>query len=318
MRSHRPVDALARRGAHRRPARGAPRALGLAAALLLGAAAARAAGAQERVDRGLPADRELSLRIFNLTGSVRVVGWDRDSVAVSGTLGRGLRFVMGGSRQAIKLGPDPAGDPEAAARSPSVIEVRVPRTARVWVKTGSAPVTVEGVRGGLDLYTVDGAIVVAGDPRELRAESMDGDVVVAGTPAWARVKTAAGAVTLRGGGGDVGLTSVSGALTLAGGPTERARLETVSGPITFTAAMVRGGSYDLESHGGRVELRVATALGVDLEATTLHGVIEGPLADGVKRPADGRRLSLVTGDAGARVSVRTFKGAIHLQGAKDR
>ena len=285
-------------------------ALAALLALLATLAAASAAGAQQRIERGLSADRDISLRIFNLVGSVRVVGWDRDSVAVTGSLGKGQRLAFGGSRRAAKLSPDPQGDAEAAP--PSALEVRVPRTARVWVKTSGASITVDGVSGGLDLYTVDGAIVVAGDPRELRAESMDGDVTVRGTPAWARVKTAAGAIALRGGGSDVGLTSVSGSLVLAGGPVERARLETVSGPITMAADMVRGGSYDVESHGGRVELRLPPTLGVDLEATTLHGTIEGPAAAGLTRTDGGRKLSLVTGDAAARVAVRTFKGPIHL------
>ena len=271
---------------------------------------AATAGAQERLDRRLPADRDLSLRIFNLTGAVRVIGWDRDSVAVTGTLGKGLRFAMGGTRSAMKLGPD--RQDEQHPGPPTILEVRVPRTARVWIKTSSAPVTVDGVRGGLDVYTVDGAIEVAGDPRELRAESMDGDITVTGAPAWVRLKTAAGAVDLRGGGGDVGLSSVSGGLTVSGGPVERGRLETVSGPIVFAAAMVRGGSYDFDSHGGRVELRIPPDLGVDLEATTLHGMIDGPVTAGRARPA-GRTFSLVSGDAAARIAVRTFKGSIHLR-----
>ena len=282
------------------------RSLTLLAALAVTLAAP--AAAQEKVDRRLAADRDVSLRIFNHAGSVRVVGWDRDSVAVTGTAAKGQRVMMGGTRQAMKLTPD--GGINGTA--PATLEVHVPRTARVWVKTASAPITVEGVRGGLDLFTVDGAIVVGGDPRELRAESMDGDVVVTGTPAWARVKTAAGTAALRAGGGDVGLTSVSGAVSLAGGPVERARLETVTGPITFAATMVRGGSYDLDSHGGRIDLRLTPKLGVDLEASTLHGTIDGPVTE-QEKGGDGRRFSLVAGDAGARVAVRTFKGPIHLR-----
>jgi hypothetical protein len=281
----------------------------LAVALSLGAAST-AATAQARVDRRLPADRDVSLRVFNLAGSVRVIGWDRDSVAVTGTVGPGATLMMGGTRQAMKLAPE---HPVREDAPPSALEIRVPRAARVWVKTESAPVTVEGVRGGLDLYTVSGAITVTGDPRELRAESMDGDVTVTGTPAWARLKTATGDVALRGGGDDVGLTSVSGALAVSGGAVERARLETVSGAVTFAATMVRGGSYDVETHGGRVELHVPAALGVDLEATTLHGAIDGPVVTPDSRGRDGRTVTLLTGDASARVAVRTFKGPIHLR-----
>jgi DUF4097 and DUF4098 domain-containing protein YvlB len=273
--------------------------------------AASPAGAQTRVERRLPADRDVSLRIYNLVGSVRVVAWDRDTVALTGTLATPRQLAMGGTPGAMKIGVEQREGPNPGP--PATLEVHVPRTARVWIKTASAPVTVEGVRGGLDLYTVDGEIVVTGDARELRAESMDGGIAVTGAPAWARLKTAAGDIALHGGGGDIGLTSVSGAVTVSDGVVERARLETVTGAITFAATMVRGGSYDVDSHAGRVELRIPPKLGLDLEAATLHGTIDGPVLAGHERDGDGRKLTLVTGDADARVTVRTFKGPIHLR-----
>lgn len=285
--------------------------LAAAAAVACTLGIALPAGAQVRVDRRLPADRDVSLRIYDLVGAVRVVAWDRDTVAVAGTLGAPGQLAMGGTPRAMKIavgqqeGPNPG--------PPATLEVHVPRTARVWIKTASAPVTVEGVRGGLDLYTVDGDIVVVGDVRELRAESMDGGITVTGTPAWARLKTAAGDIALRGGGGDIGLTSVSGAVMVSDGVVDRARLETVTGAITFAATMVRGGSYDVDSHAGRVELRIPPRLGVDLEATTLHGTIDGPVVAAHARNGDGRNFTLVTGDADARITARTFKGPIHLR-----
>lgn len=285
--------------------------LTVAAAVACVSGIAQPAGAQARMDRRLPADRDVSLRIYDLVGAVRVVAWDRDTVAVIGTLAVPGQLAMGGTPRAMKIAVEQREGPDSGP--PATLEVHVPRTARVWIKTASAPVTVEGVRGGLDLYTVDGDIVVTGDARELRAESMDGGITVTGTPAWARLKTAAGNVTLRGGGGDVGLTSVSGALVVSDGAVDRARLETVTGAVTFAATMVRGGSYDVDSHAGRVELRIPPKLDVDLEATTLHGTIDGPVVAAHARNGDGRSFTLVTGDAGVRITVRTFKGPIHLR-----
>ena len=92
------------------------------AALLALASTATAARGQAPVDRRLPADRDVSLRIYNLAGSVRVIGWDRDSVAVTGTLGAGARLMMGGTRQAIKLAPEHPGADDAPS---STLEIRV-------------------------------------------------------------------------------------------------------------------------------------------------------------------------------------------------
>ncbi|MFN2422088.1 MAG: hypothetical protein ABR527_12070, partial [Gemmatimonadota bacterium] len=76
----------------------------------------------------------VSLRIMNLEGSVRVTGWDRDSIAVSGTLAGGARpnaFYLAGNdggtgfKLGIEVGVD--GRPLSAAS----LDVRVPRESRV-------------------------------------------------------------------------------------------------------------------------------------------------------------------------------------------
>ena len=55
----------------------------IALPLLALALSAVPAGAQQRIDRRLAVDPHASIRIFNLAGSTRVTGWDRDSIAVT-------------------------------------------------------------------------------------------------------------------------------------------------------------------------------------------------------------------------------------------
>ena len=77
----------------------------VALAALAGLFASAPAAAQRRVERGVPAAADATIRIYNLTGSTTITGWDRDSVALVGTLDAGAgRLYMGGSRAAIKLG----------------------------------------------------------------------------------------------------------------------------------------------------------------------------------------------------------------------
>ena len=59
------------------------------------------------------------------------------------------------------------------------------------------------------------------------------DIHVAGSPSWLRAKTATGSITFQGASSDVGLSTVSGPIKVDGGIFERAKLETVTGDITF-------------------------------------------------------------------------------------
>ena len=75
---------------------------------------------------------------------------------------------------------------------PATLEIRVPRNARLWVKSASASIEASGLTGELECSSVDGAIRIEGSLRLVVAESMDGNVNVAGPM---------GVVRLKGGGG---------------------------------------------------------------------------------------------------------------------
>ena len=184
----------------------------------------------------------------------------------------------------------------------------------MWAKSGSASIDVTGVLGGLDLNIVGGSVTVSGNPRELNIESMDGGVTVTGAPTWMRAKTATGDVTIKGSCTDLGVTSVSGTVTVRDGVFERARVETVTGNVTFGAGVGRAGTLLIDSHSGTIELLLGKA-SLDIEATTITGSITNSVS--TRRPTPGREgrgeeltLSLGTGDA--RATLRSFKGNIRL------
>lgn len=273
------------------------------------------ATAQQRIERRLAIAPDASIRIHNLAGSVRVTGWDRDTIAVTGTVPRGGgQFFLGGSGRAAKLGVD---EPLAKGQIPgSHLEIRVPRRGRVWIKTASADIQVADVTGGLDAYSVSGTVRVSGGGGEVYAESMDGNVEVSAASRWVRAKTATGSITLRVDGGDVTASSVSGNIVVAGGRFERARFESVTGDIRFEGDLDRGGGFTFETHGGTVELRLPGTVAATFDVATFHGQITNELARTVAQPArtgTGRTLVFEAGPGGAQVTVRSFKGNVVLR-----
>jgi hypothetical protein len=275
--------------------------------------------AQQKVDIRHAAAADVSVRLSGSIGRVRVTGWAKDTVAVACALPKGVRLesAIGGDlrtpTRGMKMYVEAASD---FVSSTGVLELFVPAGARIWVKTGTTDVEARDVTGGLDINVIGGRVAVWGSPRELQVEAMDATVTIDGSPPWLRAKTAAGDITVRGGSSDGGVTTVSGTIRLEGGSWERARVESVTGGVTFDGGLISGADVTIETHSGPVELHLATAGTWDLAASTLGGSITNEI-DG-RRPVPGREgrgeeLSLSRGQQRSSVVVRTFKGNVVLR-----
>jgi len=278
--------------------------------------AQKTADPRQRVDRRFAVASDASIRLHGAFARLKIIGWDRDSLVITGTMARGWRLegnafsnALGAPRGA-KFFIDSPTDTDAPG---AALEVRVPANARVWAKSGSADIEVTGVTGGLDLNIVGGSISVASKPRELTIESMDGNVKVLAGAGWMRVKTATGEIDVRGSGEDVGLSSVGGTVRVSGGRYERGKFETVTGDIVYEGDIGFKGSMDMTTHSGRVELRVPLRPDLELDATTVTGAIENTVTS--RRPSPGREgrgmeLAFSSGTGDTRVVVRSFKGTV--------
>lgn len=278
--------------------------------------------AQVKVERGLHLDADGAVRISNLVGSVRVTGWDRDSVSLRGSMPKGDKLFMGGGPRGMKMFIEPLNDRNP---QPSALEIMVPARARVWVKTATADVDVSGITGELDLYVVGGRIRVSGKPSELNAEAIDGDIEVNGKPSWLRAKSASGNVTFSGTSPDASISTVSGGITVnsvpaeGGGKFERAKIETVTGPIRFNADIERAAAIGFDTHSGVIEIGIPRRTGADFDVASIAGTISNNLnyAKPVKgRYGRGSELVMMNASGGARVTIRSFKGPVTLRIAK--
>ena len=284
---------------------------------LLLVSALTTATAQQKVDIHRASTPTVSVRVGGAVSSVRVIAWEHDSVALTGALGAGSRMDGGPSNvsgpiSGMKFYVEAAD--ESALRA-NKLELRVPRNARVWIKAGSADIEASGVTGGLDLNIVGGSVRVNAKPRELLVESMDGAVTVSGNVSYARLKTATGDITFLGRGEDVSATTVSGAIRVGEGTVERGRFESVTGPITFSSDLARGGDARFDTHSGAIELRLAPRAAVEIDAASVTGSIENAWTFSrpvVGREGRGMELGISSGTSGARVSIRSFKGNVRL------
>ena len=285
-------------------------------ALILSCTTVAPLAAQQKVDVRRAVTRDVYVRLNGAFSSLKVRGWDKDSLLLTGTLPKDARLEggVGGTSTAPATGAKFYVEAPATMNATGSLELYVPAGATVWAKSGSATIDVTGITGGLDLNVVGGAIAVNGNPRELNIESMDGVVGVVGAPTWMRIKTASGNIAVNGSCTDLGITTVSGIVTVRDGSFERTRIESVTGNVTFGAGVSRAGTLLIDSHSGTIELRIGKA-SLDIEATTITGSITNSVT--TRRPTPGREgrgeeLTLSLGSGEARATLRSFKGNIKL------
>ena len=279
----------------------------------------KSAPARQTIERRAPIARDASIRVAGAISSLKIIGWDHDSLAITGSAPADARFDGG-------VGASTPTSPSRGAKfyletynglfGGGNLELRVPHGARVWAKSGSATIEVTGVTGALDLNVVGGSVVVSSRPRELNIEAMDGDVRVMAGADWLRVKTATGAIEVRAGSEDAGLSTVSGPIRVFEGRYDRGKFETVTGDITYRGDFGFRGSMDITTHSGRVELQLPPRPDLELDAATVTGSIDNAVTS--TRPITGREgrgmeLGFSSGNGNTRVVVRSFKGNIALK-----
>jgi DUF4097 and DUF4098 domain-containing protein YvlB len=258
------------------------------------------------------------------SGAVRVIGWDKNEVQVTGTLAKDAGpLEIKASERRIRIEVDTLGHPD---KSRGELEIRVPSKSSVRVETFNGGITVSDVTGDVRAESVQGAVAVTGAAGEVRAETVNGGVEVAGPSRNVHAEAVNGPVTVRGGSGEVTASAVAGGLTVTGGAFKRVKLESVSGPVRFEGGLEKGGEIDVESVSGKVELLLPADTGAEVSVSSFSGDIKNEFeaqaaasADSSARPTGWRHsehereLRLTIGGGGARISIETMSGSILLR-----
>ncbi len=300
-----------------RPLRRAQR-LGLSAWLALSVALAPAALASRDVDRTVDAAPGATIEIENTSGSVRVRGWDKNQVRVSGTIGDDVEELVVESRAnhiLIEVDvPDRSGWRNRDIDSR--LEVWVPRDARVEIETVSASIEVDDFNGRLEAESVSGSIQVSGSPTKVDAESVSGSIRLKGVDTNAVAESVSGSIRLEGVSNQVEASTVSGSIDVRAGEITRGEFETVSGTVDIVCTLGRSARLDASSHSGNVTLELPASVSASFEASTFSGRIEndfGPQPRSESKWVPSKTLEFTTGSGDAEVTLETFSGSVRIR-----
>jgi DUF4097 and DUF4098 domain-containing protein YvlB len=288
----------------------------IVAAVFAVAVPAAAPALADQVDQRRTASPDGLVEIENPAGSIRVVGWSKGEVAVTGTLGRRASLNLSGDGRRTRVEVEVEGNPHATH---SDIEVHVPAGSRVSVESFASSITVSEVSGPVNAETVNGSVSISGSANEVSAESVNGAVEVSGSPSRVHVGAVNGALTVRGAHGEVEANTVNGEVHVVGGPFDRASLESVSGAIHFEGALSAHADVQAQTVSGGVELLLPAGVAADFTVSTFSGSVESDFGPAVYRSgrAGGhspqKELTFSTGGGGAKVSIETLSGSVSLR-----
>ena len=270
----------------------------------------------EEVDRSVDAAADGHVNISNISGSVTVHGWSRNSVHVTGTLGRNVEELIlerDGDKVLIKVKV-----PKRGGRGiDSDLRISVPQKSSLDIGTVSADIEVTDLTGEQSLHSVSGDIGTEYTGGDLTAETVSGDVEVTGDNADGDVdaNSVSGDVTLFRVSGEVKGNSVTGDVIVDEGSFVRAELSTVNGEIIFEGELREDGKLAIDTVNGGVEIDFVGDVDAEFEIDTLNGGIRncfGPKAKRASKYGPGWELEFTEGDGSGRVEISTVNGGVNI------
>lgn len=288
--------------------------IGFGLALVLVAAPALAA---TPINETRPLDATGTVKVSNLKGSVEIRTWDRNEVAVTGSLGEGVERLEvgdGGRDLTVRVRyPDNSRNTE-----PTTLVLQVPKRASLEVQSVAASVDVQGAAGQrLEIDSVSGRVTAVGAPGKAGIESVSGDLLLNLNSPEIAASSVSGSVSLRGRlGGRVELETVSGNIDVDSRGERIARLEgsTVSGDASVRAGIADTGRFRFESVSGDVRIALPANASARVEARTFSGDIDAPGASVTrKRYGPGASVDHSYGSGSGTIEIETFSGDVRLR-----
>lgn len=285
-------------------------------------ASAAIAGQADPIDKRLPADPKGEVEIVNISGSVRVTGWNRSEVEVRGELddnAERLDFTSDRGRTVIRV----VLPGNRSHSDGSDLVVRVPEGSALIVNTISADQEVDGILGAQRLQSVSGLIHTETSGEDFQAKTISGDVLVVGPGAGKapssihRVTTVSGDLTVSKVSGEIDVETVSGDMTIDSSDLSRARIRTTNGDVDVHAKLSGEARLDAETINGDVTVRFIGAVDAEFDIHTFNGDIESCFGDEQVRSREhgpGHDLNFTRGTGKGRVRIKTLNGGVDLCG----
>ena len=271
--------------------------------------------AEREVSETGPASAKGVVYVENLAGSIKIKGWDRNEIEVTGTLdekAKELNFETGKKKSIIEV-----VYPRKMKNSDegSHLVIMVPRGSSLNIEGVSSDIEISGVVGDVEVEAVSGEVEIVGPCRTTDVDVISGNVTVTDPGHSVEIECISGRVEATGGEADVDVEVISGSVYLDFDMFLNLDVESVSGSIQVSGDLSSSGSFNLDVHSGTITLRVPDDVSAYFETNSFSGDIEtdfGYEGSRTSKYLPGHELEFSLGDGGADVEINTFSGDINI------
>lgn len=274
------------------------------------------AQAGESVDKRLDAKADGLVEIENVRGRIEVVAWDKNEVAVKGSLDDETeRFIFESEGASTRI----VVETRARLRSGegSNLVIHLPKGSRVHANLVSADLVLKGVLGGTEAKTVSGDIKASGLKRRMELGSVSGKLTISDSEGEAELSTVSGDIQAEVDAESVSLNTVSGEARFASDTKlKELTLNTVSGDAEVRAKLADDAQVEGSTVSGDLRLYVNKDVNAVLD---LHTAAGGEVVNGLSghKPSRGmignEELRVTLGEGKGNIELGSVSGTLELQ-----
>ena len=290
--------------------------------------------ARDSVDETKKANADGFVSINVVRGELRIEGWAKNEVRVSGKLDEKTKefiFDVNGDQTVITVKIPRNNFSWGCCNEGSDLRIRVPEGSRLEIGVVSAEVSVTNILGGLDIggvsgdltieqvreririRNVSGQIELTDAKGRIRVKSVSGDIEVDNAHGPAQYHSISGSIILKDVSEELNLETVSGDIEVIDGVISSARGHTVSGDIDLEVTMLDRADIDFDTVSGSVRLRLGGDLDARYDMETASGSIRNRITD--DKPSHSKyvrdeKLRFIIGDGDGEVIINSHSGDI--------
>ena len=291
--------------------------------------------AGERVDETLSINNATTVTIENLSGKVKIIGWDKESVHVAGELddkAEELVFEQSGKTINIKVELPNRGSWNSEG---SDLTIHMPEnlrmnfesissdvaienlTSNVTAKTVSGDIKAENLKDRIELSSVSGNIDSKSLAGKVNLSVISGDIDDRDSTGRLQLQAVSGEIESNTQAKEVFVNNVSGNTQLKLAEVDELRMSTVSGDSQATLELQHGGVVKASSVSGSVDLTFQKNVEADFRLKANAGgdlinkLTEQEAISAKYGPSS--KLYFQTGNGSGSVRVSTVSGDVTVQ-----
>ncbi|GHF82404.1 DUF4097 family beta strand repeat-containing protein [Thalassotalea marina] len=292
--------------------------------------------AGEKVDKSLSAKDVTKVCIDNLRGEVKIKGWSKEQVDVSGELDDETEefvFEKIGSTIVIKVKVH-NNQRNFNDEDGSDLNISVPQNVRVEFNGVSSDFSIADIEGGVEGKSVSGNITASAikshaelstvsgniDAKDLHGKiqmtSVSGDVNDVSSSGKLKLRSVSGKVDTKSNAKDVDLSVVSGDIEFSLAKVDELEVSSVSGEIEGKLSLNDNGRLEMSTVSGDIDIKFNNDVQASFRLkSNAGGNLVNRITDEKAKEAKygpSSKLTFATGNASATVKGTTVSGTIRL------